>query len=63
MRVFDVSGRLVATLVDRPALDAGTHTIHWDLRDQGGQRVQAGVYLVRLRTESSVEIHHLSVLR
>ena len=45
--VFDVAGRKVADLLDRP-LDAGTHSVVWDGRDSGGSRVASGVYLVRL---------------
>ena len=47
LSVFDVAGRKVADLLDRP-LDAGTHAVVWDGRDRGGARVASGVYLVRL---------------
>jgi hypothetical protein len=48
IRVYDVSGRLVRTLVDG-GLDAGIHEIGWDGRDTNGQLVASGVYLVRMQ--------------
>lgn len=48
LRVYDVSGRLVRTLLAGD-LQAGEHACEWDRRDKGGRRVVAGVYLVRLR--------------
>jgi hypothetical protein len=47
LRVFDVSGRLVRTLVDE-VREAGLHEATWDGRDQGGRAAASGVYLYRL---------------
>lgn len=47
LRVYDISGRRVATVVDR-ALGAGLHTIAWDGRGDGGVRLSSGVYLYEL---------------
>ncbi|MBN2564423.1 MAG: M20/M25/M40 family metallo-hydrolase [Candidatus Eisenbacteria bacterium] len=46
-RVFDVSGRLVRTLLDKPAV-AGTHDLAWDGTDHSGRPVASGVYFVQL---------------
>jgi hypothetical protein len=48
LSVYDVSGRLVSTLVNRP-MDAGNHQVVWDGRDSGGNMVANGVYLLRLQ--------------
>ncbi len=48
LRVYDLSGRLVATLVDAP-LTAGSHSATWDGTDLNGQAVASGVYLYELR--------------
>lgn len=45
--VFDVSGRLVRTLIDGQ-LPAGAHAARWDGRDGRGREVAAGVYVYRL---------------
>ena len=47
LRVFDVAGRHVATLVDR-GLDAGPHEAAWNGRDAAGRRVSSGVYVYEL---------------
>jgi len=50
VKVFDISGRLIRDLSDR--LGAGSASsstvISWDACDDRGQKVPAGVYLVRL---------------
>ncbi|HET9887626.1 MAG TPA: C25 family cysteine peptidase [bacterium] len=50
LRVFDVSGRLVRTLVDQ-VMPAGRFTIAWDGRDDHGKETSAGVYFFRLEGE------------
>ena len=52
--IYDLSGRLVRSLVD-DYLDSGEHHAIWDGRDQGGKRVGSGVYLVRLRGDNFIE--------
>ncbi|HOX27312.1 MAG TPA: FlgD immunoglobulin-like domain containing protein [Candidatus Krumholzibacteria bacterium] len=48
--VFDPAGRRVRTLHDG-RLEQGEQRLQWDGRDQAGNRVPAGVYLVRARGE------------
>jgi hypothetical protein len=48
LAVYDVGGRLIRTLVDRP-MPAGTHSADWDGRDDGGRAVASGVYFYRLQ--------------
>lgn len=45
--VYDLQGRRVRTLA-HGAHDAGTVALAWDLRDDGGHAVAAGLYLVRV---------------
>jgi len=49
LRVFDVAGRLVRTLVSGP-LGRGTYVSTWEGRGDAGERVPAGVYFARLVT-------------
>jgi uncharacterized repeat protein (TIGR01451 family) len=51
LSVYDVSGRLVRTLV-RADLPAGRFQALWDGRDRSGRLTPAGVYLVRLEAGS-----------
>lgn len=47
VRVFDVRGRLVETLVNR-ALSPGSHTFSWNPRSGDGARLVGGVYFLRM---------------
>ncbi|MBN2564611.1 MAG: nuclear transport factor 2 family protein [Candidatus Eisenbacteria bacterium] len=47
LEVYDVSGRLVRTLVDGHE-PAGTRTVTWDGRDDEGQPVASGIYFSRM---------------
>jgi hypothetical protein len=49
LKVFDVAGRLVRTLVDGEE-PAGFRAVSWDGTDDGGARVSAGVYFYTLET-------------
>jgi uncharacterized repeat protein (TIGR01451 family) len=62
VNLFDVSGRLVRRLVDEPR-PAGLQTAHWDLRNDSGQRITAGIYFTRLRVASEEKVIRLMVLR
>jgi hypothetical protein len=46
--IFEVSGRLVRRLAGGDALAAGRYAVSWDGRNQRGEPVASGVYLVRL---------------
>jgi len=46
LRVYDVTGRLVTTLVEGPA-EPGDHAVVWDGTDAAGASVASGVYLYR----------------
>jgi len=48
LKVYDVAGRLVRTLVDAD-LPAGRHDAAWDGRDGEGRRTASGVYLLRMQ--------------
>ncbi|HPF69321.1 MAG TPA: S8 family serine peptidase [Candidatus Krumholzibacteria bacterium] len=47
LRVYDVKGRIVRTLLSE-SLEAGVHTVPWNGRDDGGRAVASGVYFVKM---------------
>jgi len=49
LAIYDVSGRLVRTLVDK-CIPGGRHEVLWDGTDNTGRSVGAGVYLCLLET-------------
>jgi hypothetical protein len=48
LRVFDISGRTVKSLVETTQ-PSGQYQITWDRSDDGGIKVRSGLYLVELR--------------
>lgn len=48
VRVFDLAGHAVRTLVDGRSQPAGGHQVVWRGRDDSGRAVPGGVYFVRL---------------
>jgi len=62
LAVYDLGGRLVATLVDgmKPA---GTFETTWNRTDRRGRDVAAGVYFVRLSCENSIDARKLVVVK
>lgn len=62
LRVFDVSGRLVSTLVSR-AYDPGYHEIRWDGRSDHGAALSSGVYLLRAEIGRTTFSRKLALIR
>ena len=60
MAIFDVTGRLVRTLLDEKS-SRGPHDIVWDGRDDAGQGVGNGMYFVRLAGRAVVESRKIVV--
>ena len=52
LRIFDVNGRIVASLLEG-TLSAGEYSRSWDGRTQQGARAAAGVYLARLDADGT----------
>jgi hypothetical protein len=62
LRIFDVLGRPVATLVDR-RLSEGAHAATWLGLDARGERVSDGVYFARLEAAGTTSIVKVVVAR
>jgi hypothetical protein len=50
LSIHDVAGRTVRALIDG-VLPAGVHVQRWDLRDEAGSGVRAGLYFVRFEAD------------
>jgi hypothetical protein len=62
LRVFDVSGRLVATLLDA-TLAAGPHAVQWHGELGNGRQAPSGSYFYRLDTPSGALTRSLVLIR
>jgi hypothetical protein len=62
LQILDVSGRLVRELAGTQ-VEAGAHTLTWDLRDQEGSGVSGGLFLVRLSAAGATRTARLVVVR
>lgn len=63
LRVYDVHGRLVETLLDGRTLQAGSHAEVWTGRDHAGRGMPSGLYLVQLRADEEVRTRSMTLLR
>jgi hypothetical protein len=61
-KVYDVAGRVVHNFGDG-GVAAGWHTLTWNLQDESGLRVSAGLYFIRLTIDGKTQMRHLTVLR
>ena len=50
LRIYDLSGRVVRTLVDQAAA-AGTFSAHWDGHTDSGATVRNGMYFARFAVD------------
>jgi subtilisin family serine protease len=48
LKVYDIQGRLIRTLVEGVSENAGWHQVHWNGRDNLGRPVASGIYFYHL---------------
>lgn len=62
LRVYDVAGRLVRTLVDR-AQAAGAYEARWNGTDEAGRPVASGVYFYRIQSDDFSQTRRMVLLK
>jgi hypothetical protein len=62
LRIYDVTGRCVATLADG-ALPAGPHAERWTGQLDGGGEAASGVYFYRLAAGTAIETRKMALIR
>jgi hypothetical protein len=62
IRIYDVAGRLVRTLV-KEVRDAGAHTAVWDGKNNLGAEAASGIYFYKMETAGFVATRKLVLLR
>jgi FlgD Ig-like domain len=63
LRVFDVLGHEVRTLIAGEGRAAGSNTISWDGRDGSGNTVSSGMYFYQLTTPDFTQCEKMQVVR
>ena len=63
VRIFDLQGRPVRTLMKTPLLPAGAHELRIDGRTDGGQGLASGVYFYRVETAEGIVSGRVAVLK
>jgi flagellar hook assembly protein FlgD len=62
IRVYDVSGRVVATLVDGEQ-DPGVYAVVWDGRSASGESVGSGIYFCTMEAGSFHASRKMTLLK
>jgi len=63
LKIYDNTGRLIRTLVDRPNEAAGTKSVYWNRKDDTGRTVANGIYFIRLEAENQYDTHKLILVK
>lgn len=62
LEIFDITGRLINTLLDR-TIEPGIHSLIWNGKDEKGKKVSAGIYFCRLTAENKAQSRKMVLLR
>jgi flagellar hook assembly protein FlgD len=62
LRVYNALGQVVRVLVNEQ-LDAGTHSIVWDARDDFSRPVSTGVYFYKLTAGDFTQVRKLMLMK
>lgn len=60
--IYDIQGREVRQLVDNN-LEAGSHRIIWDGKDNSNEHVASGIYFYRLISDEATQTHRMTLLK
>jgi len=62
LKIYNLNGQLVKTLVSGQC-GTGWHDMTWDLKDNAGQTVSAGVYMYTLQNGASRDSKRMIVVK
>lgn len=63
LEVFDLSGRLVKTMLTPTWQNAGRHGVSWDGTDSSGRHMSSGIYLYRITAGSEAQAGRMVLAR
>ncbi len=63
LEVYDITGRLVQTLVNGQTMNAGYHSFMWNGTDTAGNTVSAGLYICSLKGDGMVQTRKMLMMK
>ena len=63
LKIYDVAGHLVRTLIDGQVANPGFNEVIWNGRSDGGNLVASGVYLYRMETDGFSETKRVMLVK
>jgi hypothetical protein len=63
LRIYDVAGRIVRTLLNGKISGGRNQSVVWDGQDDHGRRISSGIYFYRLQTSDSQLTRKMVLLR
>ena len=63
LKVYDIRGRLVRTLVDGPVPAGADQAVTWDGTSDAGAQVSSGVYFYEARTGGEVKVGKMALVK
>ncbi len=63
IKLFNMRGEQIATLVDNELETAGCHSVFWNGKNSAGYAVSSGIYLYRLQIEGFQEIRKMALMK
>ncbi len=63
LEIYDITGRLVNSLIDSDYLNAGVYESKWNGKNNRGETVASGIYIARLTTGSFMKSIKLNLIK
>ena len=63
MKIYDISGRVIKSLVNNKTMLAGKYTVDWNSTDDGGKQVSSGVYFYRITSGNFIATKKMMLLK
>jgi hypothetical protein len=63
LKIFNLNGKEIRTLIDHKSINIGNHHIVWDGSDRNGEKVASGIYVCQLLFGDVIETKKMILLK
>ena len=63
VKVYNITGQLVKTLVNNELVNAGTHKVIWNGQNEFGRTVSTGMYLYSLEWAGMKKVKRMTLVK